>query len=575
MAYTPTQWVNGKPPALNAENLNKLEAGIQNNDAEINSINADLGELKSDLTNTTRKTNALVTTDEFAWLEQDLELVSGKFIKVNGTSEDGIENTWAQATRSKMIPVSEGEILKISGRGQLNVPLCVFFSSDIISHNNFVGSTELVTDNTPYRDYDITIPSGVTHIIAQTNDETNYPIIVKKFANLIITNIADELEKCVQFEHEKQVAYQVTKGKMYQRGEQTPTSMGGGFECAEVPVVSGEKIKISGWAFDETNSPSFWSESELVEQTDVIGNDGAGGYSNIELIVPHGATRLLINGRYSTNQNVSAVILTTTDKSKELFNRINLAAETSSTNEYEIAQLERRVLRAEKNNDFAWKTFDKPYFVFIHDDMNSYYTGFANLFHSLNVPLGAATVVQRLDENKIATMRQMVADGGEVLAHYDSSPTESSTDAEWLSITRDVKKALESYGFDVRGIIIANSTQGSTNKGEKYCRRYFDYANDHMGKSTQYNLPRSLMLNYSDYDSFKSAITSKLSQNGIHAFGFHGGRADESWITNENLTDIINYIRNNGGEITTYSRLFDEFGTTVLEKRLSALESAN
>lgn len=49
MAYTPTQWVNGKPPALNAENLNKLEAGIQNNDAEINSINADLGELKSDL----------------------------------------------------------------------------------------------------------------------------------------------------------------------------------------------------------------------------------------------------------------------------------------------------------------------------------------------------------------------------------------------------------------------------------------------------------------------------------------------------------------------------------------------
>ncbi len=49
MAYTPTQWVNGKPPALNAENLNKLEAGIQNNDAEINSINADLGELKSEL----------------------------------------------------------------------------------------------------------------------------------------------------------------------------------------------------------------------------------------------------------------------------------------------------------------------------------------------------------------------------------------------------------------------------------------------------------------------------------------------------------------------------------------------
>lgn len=49
MAYTPTQWVNGQPPALNAENLNKIEAGLQNNDVEITSIKADLGELKSDL----------------------------------------------------------------------------------------------------------------------------------------------------------------------------------------------------------------------------------------------------------------------------------------------------------------------------------------------------------------------------------------------------------------------------------------------------------------------------------------------------------------------------------------------
>lgn len=28
MSYTPTTWVNGQPPALNAENLNKIEQGI-------------------------------------------------------------------------------------------------------------------------------------------------------------------------------------------------------------------------------------------------------------------------------------------------------------------------------------------------------------------------------------------------------------------------------------------------------------------------------------------------------------------------------------------------------------------
>ena len=54
MAYTPTQWVNGQPPALNAGNLNKIEAGIQNNDVEITSIKADLGELKSDLGDLTK-----------------------------------------------------------------------------------------------------------------------------------------------------------------------------------------------------------------------------------------------------------------------------------------------------------------------------------------------------------------------------------------------------------------------------------------------------------------------------------------------------------------------------------------
>ncbi len=35
MSYTKTNWVNGGPPALSAENLNKIEDGIYNNDAAI------------------------------------------------------------------------------------------------------------------------------------------------------------------------------------------------------------------------------------------------------------------------------------------------------------------------------------------------------------------------------------------------------------------------------------------------------------------------------------------------------------------------------------------------------------
>lgn len=35
MAYNKTNWVNGQAPALSAENLNKIEEGIFNNDANI------------------------------------------------------------------------------------------------------------------------------------------------------------------------------------------------------------------------------------------------------------------------------------------------------------------------------------------------------------------------------------------------------------------------------------------------------------------------------------------------------------------------------------------------------------
>lgn len=41
MAYTKTNWVNGGPPAVSAENLNHIEDGIYNADAEIDQIQAE------------------------------------------------------------------------------------------------------------------------------------------------------------------------------------------------------------------------------------------------------------------------------------------------------------------------------------------------------------------------------------------------------------------------------------------------------------------------------------------------------------------------------------------------------
>ena len=42
MAYTPTAWVNGTTPALNATNLNKIEGGIEDAHDDIATLNAAL-----------------------------------------------------------------------------------------------------------------------------------------------------------------------------------------------------------------------------------------------------------------------------------------------------------------------------------------------------------------------------------------------------------------------------------------------------------------------------------------------------------------------------------------------------
>ena len=45
MAYTKTNWVNGSAPPISAENLNKIEDGIYNNDADIATLNSQMAQI--------------------------------------------------------------------------------------------------------------------------------------------------------------------------------------------------------------------------------------------------------------------------------------------------------------------------------------------------------------------------------------------------------------------------------------------------------------------------------------------------------------------------------------------------
>lgn len=376
-----------------------------------------------------------------------------------------------------------------------------------------------------------------------------------------------------------EVALEYESGKFWSR-----TGVNDHFNKAKrstnlVSVTPGETLKIT--TNISTNVPGVvYFNSSTFSQSTFVGYDlyeldgkTVREYTDAEVTVPAGAEYVVLQGRPLTTAAPFALKKSSVEYVSRLDEMEENAEEYTSDNDFEVENLARRCTNAENKNSFAWAAFDKSYFVFIHDDTNAYLEDYAAVFHSKGVPMGAATIPANLNDAHLATLQQMVADGGEVLAHYNASPTEESTDVLWMACTGAVKKALESYGFEVHGLIKANGTASSTDKGQKYCQRYYDYADNHLGKTEQFNFPRTLMLNYDSLSAFKTRIDALENVNGIHAFGFHGGRQDEAWITAEAFAEIIDYINAKPNcEITTYYNLWQTFGSSVLEERIKALE---
>ena len=246
--------------------------------------------------------------------------------------------------------------------------------------------------------------------------------------------------------------------------------------------------------------------------------------------------------------------------------------------EFELNNLKTKCTKYD-NFDFTWKTMDKSYFAITIDDSNEYLAGFYDVAHTKNVPISTACVHVNLnnkEKNGNRTIREInnliVADGGEILAHYYGSPNENTSYEEWLTYTRDVKKALTEEGWNIRGLIRADRTQANTKKAEYLCKHYYDYA-DTMGTSNQYNLGlRKFLIGVQTLDEFKAWIDNCCLTPGFYPICVHGGRTDEPLATNDNMELIIDYIKSKSNTaFTTYSEIFDKFGCTTIEKKLESL----
>lgn len=67
MAYTKTVWVNNQAPAINADNLNKIEDGIFNNDAAITNTNSTVANLTTEVGKKTVSYAIQVTLTSSGW----------------------------------------------------------------------------------------------------------------------------------------------------------------------------------------------------------------------------------------------------------------------------------------------------------------------------------------------------------------------------------------------------------------------------------------------------------------------------------------------------------------------------
>lgn len=357
--------------------------------------------------------------------------------------------------------------------------------------------------------------------------------------------------------------------------EMINTQYGGVY--AKYNISGGQKLKIRGYGYSGNQYSSYTIVSN---DYTILDRDGINGtHEYVDIVVPDGAKYLYLNGYTHDDSRIYLYVY-------EEYVAINVVdyVENESNVRYDLDNAERRLKKAELNNDFAMKPMDKSYFAFVVDDLNGYYKPFYDIFHENNVPMSCGAIVDNLEKTWNAidstdtriiknVMKEMETNGGEVLAHYSGSLYDDTSDAEWLKCTRDVKKKLEQNGFDVRGIIRADNTPNATNKGEKYCRKYFDYS-DGLGISYQYyNFRRTFIMDYQTMDSFKSWIDTKCLTNGFYPICLHGGRNDEPLATVSNLQEIISYILSKGGVITTYKHIFDTFGTTKQAKENARLQS--
>lgn len=269
--------------------------------------------------------------------------------------------------------------------------------------------------------------------------------------------------------------------------------------------------------------------------------------------------------------------------------------EDGTIGSFEYENIKKRIIENQIKNDFAWEEFDGLYATITFDDTNADIDQLQDLAEELGIPFCYATIPSKLEsitsqgtETAKQVLERAVANGGEVLSHWESQLNSLSNDEDYYNVYAGAKKTLTENGFEVNGIITAGGGAEGTPESFKtqnflkdieLARIYYKYAdltaNSFVsGQDLRYIEQFFNERTFTDggVDKMKSKINvMALSGKGWLNLASHGTN-NANTPTIDSFRQIFQYAIDKGFTFVTWNTMYEKFKSSKLEKRVKALE---
>lgn len=456
-----------------------------------------------------------------------------------------------------------GKTIFVSGYtgGASTLPVLTFADESNVYIGGYMDSA-----NTAYTDLAVEVPDGTYKIYV--NGYKANPIQIKVYKDTpYITDTESGLESAYMFKAITDVA---TIGCFSINMYAIDASIISGC-CLEYPIPENvKKLKISGAMGSATPHPFYTFTDDNNGIIEMLRTDVGTKFYDIIVDVPENATKIFVNGSKTCAPSIQTQVSNTMT---DLTMLPHLLTEFGSKLQY--------------NDTFAWKPMDTGYFAFTYDDSKENFDLIVDLFEEIGAPCCFGVIPDRLNaiasqstgETILSAMLRCQANGGEILNHEHEVVTADNIDNMEMMYHKFfiAKRVLIDSGLKVRGIVRAGG-EGEIDKDPRtdaWVRLFYDYS-DLYGVAEPYNHERKSFAS-SSLDNFKAHVDSVIQNKEFCPFLFHDikGLSHETngHLTADETRELIEYIQEKGGIVTTYSHVYDTFGSTVDKEKLNDLET--